>query len=80
MDDKLENISNEFSEKKVILEKGKKYSFCTCGFSANIPFCDNSHKKINEEKGTSYCSFKIIPEKDIVLYVSSKNWRKNESR
>ena len=29
----------------VTLEEGKKYAFCTCGVSANQPFCDGSHTK-----------------------------------
>lgn len=29
---------------KVTLEKGKLYSFCTCGYSATSPFCDGAHK------------------------------------
>jgi CDGSH-type Zn-finger protein len=29
---------------KVELEAGKDYWFCTCGYSANQPFCDGSHK------------------------------------
>ncbi len=28
---------------KVELEAGKKYAFCTCGLSANQPFCDGQH-------------------------------------
>jgi len=28
----------------VNLEKGKEYYFCTCGLSANQPFCDGSHQ------------------------------------
>lgn len=28
----------------VTLEKGKQYFWCTCGLSANQPFCDGSHK------------------------------------
>ena len=28
---------------KVTLEKGKEYYWCTCGRSANQPFCDGSH-------------------------------------
>lgn len=28
----------------VELEAGKDYWFCTCGHSANQPFCDGSHK------------------------------------
>ncbi len=29
---------------KVTLEKGKEYTFCRCGRSANQPFCDGSHQ------------------------------------
>lgn len=29
---------------KVDLEPGKNYAWCTCGLSANQPFCDGSHK------------------------------------
>jgi CDGSH-type Zn-finger protein len=29
---------------KVELEAGKKYAYCTCGLSANQPFCDGAHK------------------------------------
>lgn len=29
---------------KVNLEVGKKYYWCTCGESANQPFCDGTHK------------------------------------
>ncbi len=29
--------------KKVVLEKGEDYYFCTCGRSKNQPFCDGSH-------------------------------------
>ena len=28
----------------VELEAGKSYSWCSCGKSANQPFCDGSHK------------------------------------
>ena len=27
------------------LEEGKTYAYCTCGESANQPFCDGSHKE-----------------------------------
>ncbi|KAK1160251.1 CDGSH iron-sulfur domain-containing protein 3, mitochondrial-like [Acipenser oxyrinchus oxyrinchus] len=30
---------------KVDLEGGKRYSWCTCGYSKKQPFCDGSHKK-----------------------------------
>ncbi|KAI8789299.1 CDGSH iron-sulfur domain-containing protein 3, mitochondrial-like [Biomphalaria glabrata] len=29
------------------LEAGKKYTFCTCGYSKTQPFCDTSHKAPN---------------------------------
>lgn len=28
----------------VDLEEGEKYFWCTCGKSADVPFCDGSHK------------------------------------
>lgn len=41
----------------VELEAGKDYWFCTCGLSANQPFCDGSHK------GTGLKSHKFTAEK-----------------
>ena len=29
---------------KVTLEKDKDYYYCTCGKSANLPFCSGAHK------------------------------------
>jgi len=29
---------------KVSVEEGKTYAWCSCGESANQPFCDGSHK------------------------------------
>ncbi|MDF1849861.1 MAG: CDGSH iron-sulfur domain-containing protein [Verrucomicrobiales bacterium] len=43
---------------KVPLEAGKKYFFCTCGQSANQPFCDGSHK------GTDFAPKPFTAEKD----------------
>ena len=31
------------SPSEVELEAGKKYAYCTCGLSANQPFCDGAH-------------------------------------
>ena len=47
---------------KVTLTKGENYYFCTCGRSANQPFCDGSHKATDfkpqpftaEEDGDAY--------------------------
>lgn len=48
--------------KKVSLEQGQEYYFCTCGRSKNQPFCDGSHAGTNfkpksftaEETGDAY--------------------------
>ena len=59
-------------------EAGRKYSFCTCGQSKNLPYCDNSHKEYNEKTGSHYRSFKMFPEQSIKMNVSSSNWKKKE--
>ena len=41
---------------KVELEAGKTYFWCSCGRSANQPFCDGSHK------GTSFTPVKFTAE------------------
>ncbi|MDF2377480.1 MAG: CDGSH iron-sulfur domain-containing protein [Verrucomicrobiales bacterium] len=43
---------------KVTLEEGKTYFFCTCGHSANQPFCDGAHK------GTGFAPKSFVAEKD----------------
>ncbi|HIH13349.1 TPA: CDGSH iron-sulfur domain-containing protein [Candidatus Woesearchaeota archaeon] len=60
--------------KPVSLQANTKYSFCTCGQSKTLPFCDESHKQLNEEKGTCYKSLKIWPKKDVEIEVYSGNW------
>jgi len=64
----------EQETKKVVLKAGQKFSVCTCGHSKVLPLCDDTHKEINEEKGTSYRSLKIWPKEDITLDLFSKNW------
>jgi glutamate synthase domain-containing protein 2 len=36
-------VISDNKPKKVSLKKGEEYYFCTCGRSANQPFCDGSH-------------------------------------
>ena len=40
------------------LEKGKTYAWCTCGMSANQPWCDGSHK------GSSFAPSMLKPEEN----------------
>ena len=50
------------SPAKVELENGKKYAFCTCGESAEQPFCDGAHK------GSSFAPIVFTAEKDETAY------------
>ncbi len=45
---------------EVMLEKGKMYSFCTCGYSRKQPFCDGAHK----EFAPDYKSYKFEAKED----------------
>ena len=65
--------------KTITLLANHKYSLCSCGKSKTLPFCDDTHKVINAEKGTSYRPIKIWPEKDVTLEVYSGNWESNDS-
>lgn len=47
----------------VELEAGKKYFFCTCGESANQPFCDGSHS------GTDFAPHAFTAEKSGTAYL-----------
>ena len=39
---------------KVKVEKGKTYSWFTCGLSQKQPFCDGSHRKEGKFKSLKY--------------------------
>ena len=42
----MENpVTSQKKPYKVIVEKGKTYSWCACGLSLKQPFCDGTHKK-----------------------------------
>ena len=41
------------SSYKIEVEAGKKYSWCSCGLSAQQPFCDGAHKAFKNPDGTS---------------------------
>ncbi|MEK6826738.1 MAG: CDGSH iron-sulfur domain-containing protein, partial [Nanoarchaeota archaeon] len=40
---------------EVKLKAGLTYSFCTCGASNKIPFCDDSHRQVNDVLSTLKC-------------------------
>ena len=53
--------------KKIQLEAGKKYAYCTCGLSENQPFCDGKHSgseftpivfEVEESKEAHFCQCK----------------------
>ena len=59
---------------RIKLKEDKKYSFCSCGLSNSLPFCDNMHRNYNAENGTKYKSVKIRCEKETFVQVHSNNW------
>ena len=60
----------------VKLLEGKRYSFCSCGFSKNLPCCDNAHRQYNEKNGTDYKSLKIFAKEDTQVVVNSATWKR----
>jgi CDGSH-type Zn-finger protein len=51
--DKAAKVAQTFPY-AVSVEAGKKYSWCECGHSSRQPFCDGTHKKINEKTGSQF--------------------------
>ena len=62
--------------KTIKLQKGKKYSICSCGLSRALPFCDNAHRKFNAKNGTDYKSIKITAEDTVEVELNSANWKR----
>ena len=59
-----ESVDVQNSPCPLDVEKGKSYWWCTCGKSANLPFCDGTHKgsdfvplefKAEESKTVHFC-------------------------
>jgi len=61
---------------EIKLHKGRKYSFCTCGLSALLPFCDNAHREYNEKNKTNCKSIKIIASETTIININSSTWKK----
>ncbi len=57
------------------LKKDKKYSICTCGVSKSMPYCDNQHRILNDEKGTAFKSLKITVDKEVNVTLDSSTWK-----
>jgi len=72
-------MKQQLKNKIIKLKSNEKYAICTCGKSKNLPYCDNEHRKLNEEKSTSYKSLKIIPKSDIELELYCSNWDSESS-
>lgn len=49
---------------RTIIEKGKSYSWCSCGASKKQPFCDGAHKKLNEtrKEGDKFAPLRFVCE------------------
>ena len=47
-------VSAQKSPYKIKVEKGKTYSWCSCGLSRKQPFCDGSHRKEGKFKSLKY--------------------------
>jgi CDGSH-type Zn-finger protein len=48
------------AEGKVKQTDGKMFALCRCGQSANKPFCDGSHKRVNFETPEGVISLSVI--------------------
>ncbi|MES1914177.1 MAG: hypothetical protein MHM6MM_006285 [Cercozoa sp. M6MM] len=42
-----------------VIQTGDKVSLCQCGHSKKFPFCDGSHRQVNEAEGTDVRSLKV---------------------
>ncbi len=60
---------------KIKLKGGKKYSFCSCGYSRSLPYCDNAHRELYAISGVEYKSMKFTSEKDTIIEISSNLWK-----
>ncbi len=56
----------------VELESGKTYYWCTCGRSANQPFCDGSHK------GTEFAPHAFTAQETKTAYLCACKGTKNQ--
>lgn len=62
------------SPTQVHVEAGKTYSWCTCGLSEKITFCDGAHKQV---EGMPYRSLKVTFEKEQDVWLCNCKHTKN---
>ena len=60
--------SPQKSPYKFKVEKGKIYSWCTCGLSNKQPLCDGSHKSEGKFKSLKY----LAEENKMYIFVDAK--------
>ncbi len=58
---------------KIELEAGKKYWWCSCGKSANQPFCDGAHK------GSGMKAVLVEPQETKTYYMCGCKYAKDGS-
>lgn len=52
---------------------GKRYSWCTCGYSKKQPFCDGAHKL----KAPGFSPLRFFPDKDMTIYLCGCKFTNN---
>ena len=65
---------------KIKLQKGIKYSICSCGLSNTLPYCDNEHREYNKKHAANYKSVKITSDSTTNVEVECSNWGKKLSK
>ena len=66
--------------KKIQLKAGKRYSLCTCGKSAVLPFCNGAHKELNAQQGSNYRSFSRAHEIHARKLLQRSVWHEGRAR
>ncbi len=61
---------------ELTLKCHERKSICTCGHSKSLPYCDNTHREINEKYNAPFKSVKITNHslEKISLEIECSNW------
>jgi len=65
----------------ITIKQESKCKLCTCGYSKSLPYCDDTHREINEKTRSNFKPIKLTNKgKEIVeLEASSKVWEDHSS-